>query len=211
MHPSIDRRSFMAMAAAFAIPLPSDNRLSFDVYRNGSKVGEQHLRFIDAGDMLTVDNHVELKVGLLSIPLFRYTAHIVEHWRDNAFVSATSAIDDNGTPHQLFVERQPDGIVIQGNNTPRYVAPATALPLTYWNKAMLKGPMINMQTGHTDTPSVAVVGWFKLPALPSGTITARQFKLTGPIRLSVYYDEKNTWSGLAFDHKGHISYKPVLG
>ena len=211
MPPSIDRRSFIAMAAAVAIPLPRGNRLSFDVFRNGSKVGEQHLRFIDAGDMLTVDNHVELKVGLLAIPLFRYTAHIVEHWRDEQFVSATSAIDDNGTPHQLFVERQTSGVVIQGNRTPRYVAAANALPLTYWNKAMLNGPMINMQTGHTDTPTIAKIGWFKLPALPGGTVTAKQYKLTGPIRLSVYYDQKNIWSGLAFDHKGHITYKPVLG
>jgi hypothetical protein len=211
MNPSIDRRSFVAMAAAAAIPLPSSNQLSFDILRNGSKVGEQHLRFIDAGDMLTVDNHAELKVGLLSIPLFHYTAHIVEHWRDNAFVSATSAINDDGTPHQLFVEKQPNGVVVEGNKTPRYTAPATALPLTYWNKAMLQGPMINMQTGHTDMPSIATVGWFKLPARPSGTVTAEQYKLTGPIRLSVYYNRKNTWSGLAFDHKGHISYQPVLG
>ncbi|MCW8305719.1 DUF6134 family protein [Acidiphilium sp. PA] len=211
MQPSIDRRSFIAMAAAVAIPLPQGNRLSFDVFRNGSKVGEQHLRFIDAGDMLTVDNHVELKVGLLAIPLFRYTAHIVEHWRDEQFVSATSAINDNGTPYQLFVERQSSGVVIQGNRTPRYVAPANALPLTYWNKAMLRGPMINMQTGHTDTPRIAKLGWFKLPALPSGTVTAEQYKLTGPIRLSVYYDQKNIWSSLAFDHKGHITYKPVRG
>ncbi|MEE3501000.1 DUF6134 family protein [Acidiphilium acidophilum] len=209
--PSIDRRSLMAMAAAVAIPLPSGRRLEFEVFRNGAKVGTQRLRFIEAGDMLTVDNHVALRVSLLAIPVFHYTAHIVEHWRDGAFVSATSAINDNGTPHQLLVEKQATGVIVQGNKTPRYTAPPNALPLTYWNKAMLKGPMINMQTGHTDTPTIAKLGWFKLPALPSGTVTAEEYKLTGPIRLSVYYDQKETWSGLAFDHEGHITYKPIIG
>ncbi|MGC9270525.1 DUF6134 family protein [Acidiphilium sp.] len=211
MQASIDRRSFVAMAAAIALPLPRGDRLMFEVFRNGSKVGEQHLRFIRAGDMLTVDNYVELKVALLSIPVFRYAAHIVEHWRNNEFVSATSAVDDNGTQHQLIIEKQPGGVVIAGNDTPRYIAPPNALPLTYWNKAMLRGPMINMQTGHTDTPTITDRGWFKLPAAPSGTVTAQDYKLTGPIRLSVYYNQKNIWSGLAFDHKGHISYKPVIG
>lgn len=207
----IDRRRFVAMAAAFALPLPGGDKLSFDVFRNGSKVGEQRLRFIHAGDILTVDNHVDLRVRLLDIPVFNYTAHIVEHWRDNAFVGATSVVDDNGTSHQLFIEKRSGGVVISGNKTPQYTAPANALPLTYWNKDILQGPMINMQTGHTDTPQIANIGWFKLPALPTGTVTAREYKLTGPIRLSVYYDQKNQWSGLAFDHKGHITYKPVLG
>ncbi|MDD2876031.1 MAG: hypothetical protein PHT60_02255 [Acidiphilium sp.] len=85
-------------------------------------------------------------------------------------------------------------VMIGGNRVQRYTAPANALPLTDWSKAMLKGQIINMQTG--------------------------------PIRLSVHYDrenvwqenvwqenvwQENIWSGLAFDHKNHISDKPVIG
>lgn len=216
MHqPTIDRRSFMAMAAALALPVPKSRRLAFQVFRNGTKVGEQTLHFIDAGNVLTVDNHVELKVALLTIPVFHYTAHIVEHWTDDQFRSATSTINDNGTPHQLFVERQAAGVMIEGNRTPQYHAPANALPLTYWNKAILKGPIINMQTGKSAVPAITKRGWFKLAAAPAGSVTAEDYQLVSRISigkqpLSVYYD-RETWSGLAFDHEGHIAYRPVIG
>lgn len=215
----IGRRGMFGLAAALALPMPEalalpvpgGNRLSFDIYRNGGKIGEQRLVFSRTGDALTVDNHVDLHVSLLAIPVFHYSAHIVEHWRKGAFRKATSEVDNDGTKISLLVAREANGVAISGNRIKRHVAPANALPLTYWNKAMLKGPMINMQTGHADTPSIAKEGWFKLPAEPSGSVTAEQYKLTGPIRLSIYYDQADTWSGLAFHHKGHITYRPVLG
>lgn len=211
MFEKLGRRGILTMAAALALPVPRDDLLVFDVYRNGSKIGEQRLRFRRIGTRLRVDNHVDLHVVLLGIRVFHYSAHIVEHWESNTFRKATSAVNDDGTKINLLVERVADGIAISGNRRSRYVAPANALPLTYWNKAMLDGPMINMQTGHTDTPDVTKKGWFRLPAEPSGMVTAEEFRLTGPIRLAVYYNRANTWSGLAFHHEGHITYRPVRG
>lgn len=199
------------MAAALALPVPQHDRLAFDVYRNGSKIGEQRLRFTRAGGRLRVDNHVALHVKLLAIPVFHYTAHIIEHWQDGAFHKASSVVDDDGRKIDLHLERRASGVAVSGNRVKPYVAPKDALPLTYWNKAMLDGPMINMQTGHTDTPDVTRVGWFKLQAEPSGTVTAAKYRLTGPIRLSVFYSPKGTWSGLDFERRGHITYRPVIG
>ncbi|HQT74609.1 MAG TPA: hypothetical protein PLX84_11780 [Acidiphilium sp.] len=215
----IARRGVLAAAAgAMLTPpkltppkLPQHRSLAFDVYRNGSHVGVQRLRFLVDGTSLTVDNHVDLKVGLVGIPLFTYRAHIVEHWQRGAFHAATSDIDNDGTRIRLDVERTDAGVVISGNRIARHTAPRDALPLTYWNKAMLDGPMINMQTGHADRPTVTHEGWFRLPAMPSGSVTASRYQLTGPIRLAVYYDKTNTWSGLAFHHRGHITYRPILG
>jgi len=205
------RRDFLTMAAVLALPVPKDDRLAFDVYRNGSRIGEQVLRFSRAGGRLTVNNHVELHVRLLAVRVFHYSAHIIEHWRDGGFLKATSAINDNGRKVDLRLDRQAGGVAVSGNRGKPYLAPKNALPLTYWNKAMLDGPMINMQTGHTDTPDITKVGWFRLKAEPSGTVTAAKYRLTGPIHLSVFYSPKGTWSGLDFDHEGQITYRPVIG
>ena len=207
----IGRRGVLAAAASLALPIPRDDRLAFDIYRNGSHIGRQSLRFIREGDHLRVDNHAALKVGLVGIPLFTYRAQIVEHWQNGAFRAATSEIDDNGRKIRLSVERTASGVVIAGNRIARYTAPRDALPLTYWNKAMLNGPMINMQTGHTDRPTITRQGWFHLPAMPSGTVTAARYQLTGPIRLAVFYNQADTWSGLDFHHEGHVTYRPILG
>lgn len=207
---TIGRRSILTMAASLALPVPKEDYLVFDVYRNGSRIGWQHVRFRQAGDWLRVDSRVALHVALLDVHVFHYHAHIVEHWRSNTFRSARSAVNDDGTKIDLSVERVSDGIAVSGNHCHRYIAPPDALPLTYWNKAMLDGPMINMQTGHADTPKITKEGWFRLPAEPSGAVTAMEYRLTGPLHFVVYYNRANIWSGLAFHHDGHITYRPVL-
>lgn len=196
-------------AAAPGLPVPRGDRLDFDVYRNGSRIGAEHVRFSRSGDELAVDSSVELAVRLLGVRVFHYRARIVEHWRHGAFQRARSTVNDNGTHHELAVERVAHGIEISGNRRSRYTAPADALPLSYWNKAMLGRPKINMQTGNTDRPPVAKEGWFRLAAEPSGTVRAEKYRLGHPLDVAVYYNRAGAWSGLEFHHDGHIVYRPV--
>ena len=207
----LSRRGLVGLAAAVSLPVPKGDRLAFDVYRNGSRIGRQTVGFHRAGKALTVTTGVELKVSLLGSTLFRYHGRIVEHWRGGRFEAAESHLDDDGTRHVVMARRVAHGVAISGDRVKSYTAPADALPLTYWNKAVLEGPMINMQTGHTDNPTVTPGGWFKWPAVPSGAVTAREYRLTGALRLAIYYNRAGTWSGLSFHHRGHIVYRPVLG
>lgn len=192
------------------LPVPKADRLVFDVYRNGSRIGRHHVDFHRNGAALRVVTKVNLNVSIVGIRLFHYKGHFIEHWHGGSFRSAASNIDDDGTKHVVKVKRVAHGVAISGNRIKSYVAPANALPLTYWNKQVLSGPMINMQTGHTDRPTVTKKGWFKWPAVPSGDVIAHEYKLTGSLHLAVYYDRAGTWSGLSFHHRGHITYRPVL-
>ncbi|HQT89026.1 MAG TPA: DUF6134 family protein [Acidiphilium sp.] len=203
-------RAMAADAEHSALPVPASNRLSFAVFRNGTRIGTQTLRFTNTGANLRVDNQVGLQVKLLDVVVFNYQAAITEHWAHGAFASAHSTINANGTLHRVQVERRSGAVAISGNRIKSYTAPANALPLTYWNKALLQGPMINMQTGKTDHPTINDLGWFALPTLPSGTVRAQAYKLSGSLHLTIYYDQNNRWQGLAFDHSGHITYEPIL-
>ena len=193
------------------LPVPPSRQLAFAVFRNGARIGTQRLRFVETGDKLRIENVVHLQVKILDVVAFNYQATIIEHWTHGMFASAQSDINSNGTLHRVVVERHATGVAISGNKIKSYNAPANALPLTYWNKAGLHAPMINMQTGHTDHPTITDLGWFALPELPSGTIRARAYKLSGALHLTIYYDQQNRWQGLAFDHSGHITYEPIAG
>jgi hypothetical protein len=206
----ITRRGLVGLAAAVALPVPKADRLAFDVYRNGSRIGRQVLTFHRSGPALTVETDVKLHVSVVGIRLFHYTGRIVEHWHGETFRSAESHINDNGTRHAVTAKREAQGIAVSGDRIKPYVAPPDALPLTYWNKQVLSGPMINLQTGHTDRPTVTAKGWFKWPAVPSGDVVAREYKLSGALKLAIYYDRAGRWSGLSFHHRGHITYRPVL-
>ena len=206
----LSRRGFIAMGAAFSLPIPQSNALAFAVLRNGTKIGEQRLSFVRHGDALTVHNHVALRVLVLTVPVFHYAMAVTEHWSSGGFISAASQVNDDGRMLAVTVRRDPDSVFIERTGKPAYRAPAAALPFTHWNKAVIGNPLINMETGNTDHPHVAKLGWYNLPTLPSGSITARRYRLTGSVHLSDYYDEQDLWAGLEFHHRGHIMYQKIV-
>jgi hypothetical protein len=53
-------------------------------------------------------------------------------------------------------------------------------------------------------------GWNRLPTANGGTIVAQRFDVTGKLRLSVWYDQTNTWAGLAFSVNGNETYQKIV-
>jgi hypothetical protein len=110
-----------------------------------------------------------------------------------------------------------DGYLVTGTNHsdpakswPQYTAPSDTMPLTYWNKAMLNGSILNIQTAHSYRVNVASPGWNKLPTADGGTIVAQRFDVTGKLNLSVWYDQNNSWSGLEFHVNGDETYQKIV-
>jgi hypothetical protein len=214
----MDRRSFLLSAAAFALPIPRGDALAFEVLRNGTPIGEHHLSFSpDGNGGLTVSIDVALKVKFAGITVYTYGLQAKEIWTAGKFSSLHSMVNNNGTQLEVEAHQVADGYLVTGinhsdpsKNYPRYVAPPDTLPLTYWNKAMLNGNILNIQTAHSYRVTVNSPGWNQLPTSNGGTIVAQRFDLTGKLRLSVWYDQTNTWSGLAFSVNGNESYQKIV-
>ncbi|HQT64543.1 MAG: hypothetical protein B7Z75_03130 [Acidocella sp. 20-57-95] len=212
----MDRRRFLLSAAAFALPIPANNSLAFKVLRNGAPIGEHHLNFTQTGDDLAVDINIGLVVTIASIPVFRYSLKAVEKWSGGVFQSLHSMINDNGTNLEVQAAKSADGYTVTGiNHTdpdksyPTYTAPPNTMPLTYWNKNMLNGTILNIQTAHSYPAIVNSPGWNKLPTAEGGFIVAQRFDVTGKLHLSVWYDQNETWSGLEFHVNGDESYQKI--
>jgi hypothetical protein len=212
----MERRDFLLSAAAYALPVPKSNDLAFKVLRNGTIVGEHHLAFSQDGDALTVTANVELLVTVALIPVFRYNLQATERWQGGVFQSLDSAVNFNGNPLTVHAVKVANGYEVEGTNrdvpaktTPRYLAPPDTLPLTYWNKQMLSGTILNVQTAHSCHVHVASPGWTRLPTASGGAILARRFDTTGKLVLSVWYDTANAWSGLEFQKDGDITYQKI--
>lgn len=203
-----------AASLAGALPVPPNGEIAFDVLRNGDVIGVQRLLFTTAGDTLSIANTVSLSVTIASIVIFRYELQATERWQGGVFQSLDSNINFNGDALQVHAEKVDGGYEVEGHNAdnpaknvPRYLAPPDTLPLTYWNKQMLSGTILNIQTAHSYKVHVASPGWDKLPTASGGTITAQRFDLTGKLVLSVWYDAAGSWAGLEFNKSGDISYR----
>jgi len=214
----MDRRQFLMGAAAFAMPIiPAGRQLGFKVLRNGSPIGEHHLNFSGTAENPIIDINIALAVKFAGITVFTYALKATETWEDGGFSRLHSVVNDNGTMLEVEAHKVADGYLVTGTNHsnpdkswPQYTAPPDTLPLTYWNKQMLNGNILNIQTAHSYRVTVNSPGWNKLPTANGGTITAQRFDLTGKLRLSVWYDQMSTWSGLAFSINGDESYQRIV-
>ncbi len=206
----MDRRSFLLSAGAFALPIPAGNQMHFKVFRNGTAVGDHMISFSQTGDDLTVSVNASLLVTMALIPVFRYSVTATERWSGGVFQSVDSAVNFNGSPLEVHAERTAAGYSVRGTHVPLYTAPANTLPLTYWNRAMLNGTVLNIQTAHSYPVTVASPGWYNVPAATGGTILAQRFDVSGKLHLSIWYDQYNNWSRLEFQKDGDISYEKYV-
>jgi hypothetical protein len=214
----MNRRLFLLStgATAFArptlaapLPVPPSGRIGFKVLRNGTPIGEHHLIFTQDGDTLRVHINAAFLVRIAGIPVFRYTAVATEIWSGGVFQGVESRVNDGGKHLQVHAERVTDGYAISGTHVPRYIGPADTLPLTYWNKAMWNGMILNIQTAHSYPAIVHSPGWNRLPTADGGTVVAQRFDVTGKLHLSVWYDQHEQWSGLAFHVDGYETYEKL--
>ena len=225
----MDRRHFLAGTGASvlpagcgraladgnaALPVPPSGEIAFDVLRNGDVIGDQRLLFTTIGNTLNVANTVSLSVTIASIVIFRYELQATETWADGVFQTLDSNINFNGDVLRVHAEKVAGGYAVEGHNennpaknVPRYLAPPDTLPLSYWNKRMLSGTILNIQTAHSYKVHVASPGWNKLPTANGGMITAQRFDLTGKLVLSVWYDAAGNWASLEFQKSGDITYR----
>jgi hypothetical protein len=220
----MDRRRFIMAAgasalagpASAALPVPAGNEIGFKVLRNGSIVGEHHIKFTESGDQLTAQINFGLVVTFAGITLYRYAGQATEIWSGDVFQSVQSAVNNNGTLLEVHAHKTAAGYDVVGVNHnnpaksyPEYTAPPDTLPLTYWNKQILSATLLNIQTAHSYKPIVNSPGWNQLPTANGGTLTAQRFDLTGKLQLSVWYDINDQWSGLEFHVSGDETYQKI--
>lgn len=213
----MNRRAMLLSAGALALParaaaqaIPRSGRMHFRVLRNGSPIGEHLMQFSASAGKLNISTIGRLLVTFAGIPIFRYSVQAMEYWENGQFQAVDSAVNFNGTPLEVHAEQVKGGYRVQGTRVPPYLAPENLLPLTYWNKAMMDATILNIQTAHCYPVTVNSPGWKALPTANGGTIIARRYNLTGKLRMSIWYDQGGSWSGLEFHKSGDIRYEKYV-
>lgn len=192
-----------------ALPIPASRKIAFRILRNGTEVGLHTLRFAEADGSLAVSIEIDIAVKLGPFTVYHYSHRGIERWRDGRFVGMTSKTDDDGSDEYLKAAIQPEGMVVEGSQTQRYVAPPGVLPTTYWNRAMVQDQLINSQDGRLFEVTVADLGRETL-AQPSGEMQAQHFQLTGDLPIDLWYDAQGHWVALEFAKRGsRISYQKL--
>ncbi|MDE2517243.1 MAG: hypothetical protein KGL12_14545 [Rhodospirillales bacterium] len=221
MHPSATRRRYSGMdraisrraallmassftaaclprrAAAATMPgVPQTGVLAFKVLRGASPIGTQRLTFTANGAALSVRVAADFVVRFGPIVFFRYRLRVAEEWEGGVLQRVRATADNDGKAEFMRAQRQGDALMVDGSASGRYRAPPGAITATHWNRAELAGPMIDPQNGKLLD--------FKIGPAMAGAIAdaagamqkATRYDLTGPTRMSLYYDAASVWCGL---------------
>jgi hypothetical protein len=189
--------ALLARPVAAASAVPQADALTFRMIRHGSEIGTHALTFTREGDALTVRIAVEAVVTLLSIPLVRYSHRASETWHGTTLVAVQGETNKNGEREWMTAQRTDAGLEVHGSQTAPYIAPATAIPTSYWDKRMLNGKMISLEDGVLLAPKVADLRTEKIRLASGREIAARHYNLSGAFEVDLWYDATGTWAGMA--------------
>lgn len=188
------------MAADATPPTPPGDRLSFTVWRKGSRIGTHEVGFTRSGDDLTVHSHAHFRIGLGPIVMFNYLYQVTEQWRGGVLDGISATTNNNGRHDSCEATRRDEALVVTGSKSGVFTAPPASIAGTHWNRAELAAPIINPENGElmhfTVTPRPP-------DPPPGGGAPATHEALTGFATLDLWYDSHATWVGLRAVAKDH--------
>jgi hypothetical protein len=198
----------MSMFVATATPAlaqdwkPGDgDRLVFDVFRDGSKFGTHTVSFSQAGDTLTVDSDIELKVAIGPLTLFHYVHDATERYSAGRLVSIAARTKRDGKWKQLTASAAEGGLNVVGAAFEGLLR-GLVIPSTHWNVAQMKQPaMLSTETGAMLPMTVTDMGIERVKT-GEGTLEARRYLVKSDITASFWYDAAGRWVKCAFEAEG---------
>ncbi|GEP55479.1 DUF6134 family protein [Reyranella soli] len=185
------------VAAAGAQDQPYGPTLTFAVYRNGEPIGRHTLAFQHNGSDLTVSTTIDFGVKVMGITAYRYTHRGQENWTGDAFQSAFTQTDDNGTKYTVRAQRTANGIDVQ-RPSGREVMPPGTLPTSHWNVRQIgQTTLFNTQNGSQMHFHVTPLGREKVKTA-TGWVDANHYRYSGDVNKDQWFDDSGRWVKTVF-------------
>jgi hypothetical protein len=188
--------ALLAPAAARA----SDGRsLVFDLYRKDKKVGSHSLRFIQKGNLLTVDINIDIKGKIFFIPFtYRHINH--EVWRGSVLQSLSSTTYVNDKPVGLSVQARAGGFDVEADGKASRIE-GDIKTTSYWYPGTAsQARLLNTQNGKVIPITASAPLLVQAPLASGGKLAARETRMTDQKKFNanVVYDANNCFVGLNF-------------
>jgi len=215
--PDPTRRTLLAAAglmAAAPTPLlaatPSSRRLTFQVFRNGERIGEHRMSFSGDSASPTVSTEVNMTVRLGSVPVYRYRHTAREVWVDGRFESLETVTDATAGDRKVSARRTPSGVLIRTGRKEVLAPPGTA-PLTHWNPNVLTGRLFNPQEGTLARITASPKGFRPITLADGRQVEGQMWSLRGEAEIDNWYDRAGVWTGLKgrLEDGSRIEYRRV--
>jgi len=177
-------------AARAAVPVPDGfpptGTITYDVWREGSKIGTHSVDFLRDGDKLTVRTKIRIEVKLLFVTIYRFEHDAEEDWVAGKLMRFTAKTDDNGTDRDVLLER--NGDQLKGHyNSEEALLPGDLIVGSLWNPATVdQSQLIEPTKGRAKAVTIVDRGMETLQ-VGSQSVQAHHYSITGDLRREVWY------------------------
>jgi len=181
----VGRRELIIGGIGLLVPgaaLAAPSRLAFQVFRNGTKVGEHQMSFAGDDDNRTVTTQVDMVVKVGPVPVYKYKHAATERWTGGKWSSIDTTTNGNGKVQKVSARAMPDFVQITGPKG-AIRAPADAVPLSHWNQANFGRPLFNQQEG-------------KMLKVTCTRPKAGHWQVRGEAEIDDFYDATGNWLAL---------------
>lgn len=181
----VGRRQLLVGGVGLVVPglaLAAPDKLAFQVFRNGTKVGLHQMAFTGDGENLAVSTDVDMVVKIGPVPVYRYRHTALEKWVGGKWSSVDTTTNGNGKVYRASGRAMGSYVQITGpKGTVR--GPANAVPLTHWNPASFGKPLFNQQEG-------------KMLQVTCSRAGAGHWQIRGEAEIDDFYDASGIWTAL---------------
>ncbi|MFQ5774139.1 MAG: DUF6134 family protein [Kiloniellaceae bacterium] len=165
---------------------PADGEVDFMVRRHDRVIGGHRIRFARSAGRFTVRTDVEIEVGLFGAPVFRFTHHAEEVWRDGWLQAVVSDTDDDGRPYRVRAERR-DGIFGGTVNGARFTVSGYIIPSSLWHHDTIAvEALFDTIDARVKLVRAKLLGSEPVP-VGGKPVTAKHYALFGEIERELWY------------------------
>ncbi len=119
------------ISPTFLIGQESIEDISFNVYRNDSKIGYHKLNFEKEKDRIIASIEIKFEVKFLGFTLYDYFHENKEVWIADSLFKLKTNTNNNGDQLYCNVKKKAERFVIDGENN-KIITKDEPLPSSYW-------------------------------------------------------------------------------
>lgn len=174
---------------------------TYEVLRNGKRIGTHEIRFSRDGDALQVVAETNMKVKFLFITAYKYRYVSEEYWLGGELQRVETKVNDNGKELFSSATRNGDGYEVARTDGGS-VIPLAFMTTNHWNDdAPQFNQLFNTITGKINEVTFTPVAVPEITADQQLAIDAKEFSVRGELNINTFYDSSGNWLGMVFEHK----------